>query len=282
MGVGDELMCTGDVATVFEQSGKKVVVLDRKGKPRWHEIFRGNPKILTPQEFHNGKEGTYPVVHSGPGSRPYADYVAIEALGKRVDPAATERKKLRRAASRLCFNLAYRVRGGEIYFDENEKRFGEDATKKLGPFVIIEPNIKGRTPAKQWGVENWQALADEMIRQGKQPIQIGPGGGIQLRGVRYVKTPTFRQGMAVMEHAETFVVPEGGMHHAFGALHKKGVALFAGRTPLTLSYPEQLTWYIPDQHAPCGMEHVDCKHCRRLWRALSVTKVYAMLTATCD
>ena len=82
--------------------------------------------------------------------------------------------------------------------------------------------------------------------------------------------------MALMQHCETFVVPEGGTHHAMGALHKKGVALFAGRTPLNLSYPEQITWFI--EHGgkftgACGMEHDDCPYCRALWNGLEVQDV---------
>lgn len=277
MGIGDEIMATGDVARLYDETGKKVLVLDRNDRPRSHDMFRGNPKIWHPQEW-TGRVSDHPIVRSGPGRRPYADYEAIERLGRQISPGAKNRKELRRSASRLCFVKDYQVRGGEIYLDSNERSFGEAATKGLGAFVVIEPNIKGRVPAKQWGVNKWQALADEMVRAGFQPVQIGPGAGTKLTGVRYIKTPSFRQGMAVMDLAESFVVPEGGLHHAFGALHKKGVALFAGRTPLNLSYPEQTTWYVDDRHAPCGMEHIDCRLCRRLWNELLVSQVLRMLT----
>lgn len=276
MGIGDEIMATGDVARLYAETGEKVLVLDRNDRPRSHEMFRGNPKIWAPQGWA-GRVHDHPIVRSGPGRRPYADYEAIEHLGRRLSPGAKDRKELRRSASRLCFVGEYQVCSGEIYLDSVERSFGEKAIKGLGAFTIIEPNIKGRVPAKQWGVDKWQSLAAEMTKAGFQPIQIGPGSGIKLKGVKYIKTPTFRQGMAVMSWAESFVVPEGGLHHAFGALRKKGVVLFAGRTPLNLSYPEQTTWYINDAHAPCGMEHIDCRHCRILWNSLTVHTVLRML-----
>ena len=270
-------MATGDAAKLYAETNQKVLILDRNDRPRFHDLFRGNPKIWEPAAWR-GNLSDHPLVRSGAGRRPYADYEAIEALGKRRSPAASDRKQLRRAASRLCFNYAYRAVGGEVFLDTNERRFGEQATKGLGAFVVIEPNIKGRVPAKQWGVDKWQGLADAMIKFGLQPVQIGPGTGIKLANVRYIKTPSFRIAMSVMEHANRFVVPEGGMHHAFGALHKQGVALFAGRTPLTLSYPEQLTWYVEHVGGACGAEHEDCPHCRKLWNSLSVAEVLSMLT----
>lgn len=281
MGVGDELMATGDAATLFAETGKKVLILDRNDRPRWHELFRGNPKIWLPQKWV-GRQSDHPFVRSGPGRRPYADYEAIEALGKRLAPHVTDRKELRRAASRLRFNFDYHVCAGELHFDESEIRFGKQATEALGSFVIVEPGIKGRVPAKQWGIPNWQKLATMLHKAGKKPVQIGIGSGHRLKDVRYIRTPTFRYAMSVMDRCSGFVVPEGGMHHAMGTLHKKGVALFAGRTPLTLSYPEQMTWYIEHKGGACGMEHVDCPDCRTLWRYLAPGQVFEMLARICD
>ena len=281
MGFGDELMATGDVAKLYAETGEKVLVLDRKDRPRFHPLFRGNVKIYAPNAW-TGRVFDHPTVRSGPGRRPYADYEAIEAIGRKINPRARNTKELRRAASRLRFNNNYQVEGGEVFFSPDEIRFAKIATETLGAFVIIEPNIKGRTPAKQWGLKRWQELADTMRKRKIVPIQIGTGAGIKLDGVRYVKTATFHDAMAVMDLCDGFVVPEGGLHHAMGALRKKGVALFAGRTPLNLSYPEQLTWYVGDAHAPCGMEHIDCKFCRSLWNRLSVSAVLEMLANICD
>lgn len=278
MGLGDELMATGDVKRLHANTGQKVVVLDRKDRPRWHPIFNYNPKIVQPAMVRNIHD--HPIVRSGPGRRPYADYDSIEALGAKRNPNAKDQKQLRRAASRLMFNYDYQAEGGEIFFSPDEQNFGTRIAKSLGVFYVIEPNIKGRVPAKQWGHQNWQRLAKLMQSSGMKPVQLGPGRQ-GLHGVQYVTTRDFRYAMAVMQHAAGFVVPEGGMHHAFGTLHKKGVALFAGRTPLTLSYPEQMTWFIEHQGGACGMEHVDCAFCRQLWVQLDPERVLQMLTEAC-
>lgn len=279
VGVGDELMATGDASKLYAKTGKKVLIADMFGRPRYHDLFRGNPKIWHPKEW-KGRVAEHPIVISGPGRRPYADYDAIQDLGERHAPGETDRKKLRRAAGRLIFAKDYKATAGEVTFDKNETQFGERIAKQLGDFFLIEIRVKGRVPTKQWGVQNWQALADLMRRNGLTPVQLG-GSRSGLHGVQHINTPTFRQAMAVMQYARGFVFPEGGAHHAMGALHKKGVALFAGRTPLGLSYPEQLTWYKHDKHSPCGMEHNDCPHCRRHWNALTPSHVFEMLKHQC-
>jgi hypothetical protein len=279
-------MGTGDAAGLYEENGKRVVILDRKDLPRWHPIFNGNRKLVEPREIVGcgGYSDEFNYLKCGPGRRPYADYTAIERLGRRLAPRAQSTKELRRAASRLCFVYDYKVRPGEVHFTDKEQDFAARVAKEVGAFHVIEPNIKGRVPAKQWGVKRWQALADMMHRRGIQPVQLGPGAGTQLNGVRNIRTPDFRAGLAVMQHAASFVVPEGGLHHGFGALGKKGVALFAGRTPLTLAYAPQTTWFV--QHPGgdregwgCGVEHVDCSECRKLWQALRPEQVFEMLAA---
>lgn len=280
VGVGDEVMATGDAAYLYAETDKKVLIVDLFGRPRYHELFRGNPKIWRPQEWR-GRVSEHPLVRSAAGARPYADYVAIQDLGAKNSPGETDRKRLRKAAGCLKFIKDYRVKAGEVFLDVSEEKFGETTAKQLGSFVVIEPAVKGRVPTKQWGVDNWQALADLLIKDGKNPIQFNSGKGAHLRGVHHVKTTTFRLAMSVMKHASGFVVPEGGLHHAFGSFHKKGVALFAGRTPLGMSYPEQLTWYIPDKHAPCGIEHTDCPRCRQHWNALTPSHVFEMLRHQC-
>ncbi len=285
MGLGDELMATGDAARLYAETGRKVLIYDRNDRPRYHELFRGNPKIINPRDYKSdGEKGGAgnPIVRSGPGRRPYADYAAIEARGRKLNPGTKTTKALRRVASRLFFVDSYRAMAGEIYLDAHECSFAKKAVASLVPFIVLEPNIKGRVPAKQWGLDRWQRLCTLLLERGDTVVQIGNGGGTKLSGAVYIRTPTFRQAIAVMDHAKSFVVPEGGAHHAFGALHKKGVALFAGRTPLSLSYPDQMTWYIPDRHAPCGIEHHDCPYCRQMWKNLLVDQVLRMLDTVCE
>ncbi len=272
-------MATGDASRLYAEAGKKVLITDLFGRPRYHDLFRNNPKIWHPKDW-KGRVADHPIVMSGPGRRPYADYVAIESLGEKNSPGETDRKRLRRAASRLFFTKGYTATAGEVFLDDRELQYGKRMATTLGKFYVIEPNVKGRVPTKQWGRENWQELAELMKRDGMKPVQLG-GGGVSLPGVQQIKTPSFRQAIAIMEHAAGFVVPEGGLHHAFAALHKRGVALFAGRTPLGLSYPEQLTWYIHDKHAPCGLEHTDCRVCRKNWLRLTSDHVFEMLKYQC-
>lgn len=264
MGMGDEIMATGDARVMHEQYGDPVVIFDRRDQPRYHPIFQNNPKIIQPGKWN--KNAPHSIVRSGPGRRPYADYEAIEALGK-TKTDLRERKALRRAAGRLCFNMSYRAPKGEIFFNAQERDFGQKFLARTGPYVIIEPNVKGRVPGKQWGWAKWQALANILLKQ-HTVIQIGAKGPC-LDGVVYTMTPDVRMGLSVLANAWGFIAPEGGMHHAAGALSIPGVVLFAGRTPPELmSYDPQTVLSVRHPAGACGVEHQDCPLCRKWYEAL--------------
>src|SRR6185312_5839823 len=68
MGWGDEIQAAGLAGAEHRRSGKRVKILDKRGQPRWHEIWEGNPAIARPNEI-----GDFATIVSGPGARPYID-----------------------------------------------------------------------------------------------------------------------------------------------------------------------------------------------------------------
>lgn len=269
MGMGDEIMATGDARVLNEKTGLQVVIFDRSDRPRWHPIFDNNPRLIRPGLFDPGSP--HAIVKSGAGRRPYADYVAIEALGAKATQSR-DRKALRRAAGRLCFNHSYRAPKGEIYFDAKEKGFGASFLNRTGRYIVIEPNVKGRVPGKQWGWAKWQALADILLKY-HTVIQIGAKGP-SLDGIVFTITPDPRVGLSILSNAWGVICPEGGLHHAAGALDVPGVVLFAGRTPPEMmSYDSLMTLSTRHPQGACGVEHQDCPLCRQWFNDLDPTVV---------
>ena len=68
MGMGDELMATGLAKLLHRESGKKVMIVDARGRLRKHDIFVNNPKIVQPGQ--SVKDYVLLRNHSGSG-RPY-------------------------------------------------------------------------------------------------------------------------------------------------------------------------------------------------------------------
>ena len=194
MGLGDEIMAAGEARRLQQTDPRPVVILDRKGRPRWHPLWQGNPRIAR-------AEGPGAQRHvNGPGCRPYVESITPE---------------------RFVFRSDYRPTPGELFPTAEERAFAE-------PFagaVIVEPNIKDRaSPNKRWPWEYWQAVVT--ARPDLPWLQMGPVGTRRLAGVRSIETPSFRHAAAVIATARAAVLPDGGLHHAAAAFGIPAVVIF--------------------------------------------------------
>lgn len=223
---------------------RRVKILDRKGKPRWHPIWQGNPRIAAP-----GEEGDYQEIVNGGGARPY-----IDAAGSSV---------------RHWQWRAYDCAHGEIYLSETETAFA--AAHR--PQVVIEPNTKqGASPNKQWGLPRWQQFAWLAIKAGFALAQMGPPGVRPLRGVQMIVTTDFRLAAAVLARARAFVGPDGGMHHAAAAL---GIPAVVVRGAFV---SQAVTGYLSQRNLftgeglGCGMR-VPCPCCARAMSQIEPERV---------
>lgn len=249
MGHGDNIMASG-MARGARARGVRVAFGDGR-RILWDQhsdaIFRGNPNVAKPGE-ERSRDLEWIQFHRG--NRQY------------------NRHDMERA--RWTWNYDFRPRPGEIYLTGEERRQARSVCDSSG-FVLIEPNLpewKACAPNKRWPVDRYQRVASSLIESGIKVLQLSYGGRHVLRGVRQVRTVTFRDALAVLERAALYVGPEGGLHHGAAALGVGGVVLFGGWIP------PQVTGY--DSHCnisrgeACGMLH-ECLHCRD-----------AMLSITCD
>lgn len=247
MGWGDEIIATGQARIAQQHSDLPVVVFDRYGHPRAHEMWAFNPRIHTTWD----KRMSIHRINNGPSLRPYIATKTIDKWGWKD----------------------YACPPGEIYFNAAEIAQCPPVTPDM---ILLEPNIKSRAPVnKDWGWDRWQALADMMLRAGLRPVQFGTYNTKTLTGVPLLHTNTFRLACAGLARCRAAVLPEGGLHHAAAALNVRAVVLYGG-----FISPKQTGYVIHKNlftgHEPCGMR-VPCKHCALAMAAIEPEMVLRYL-----
>lgn len=236
MGWGDEIMVTAEARRMQLKDPRKILVVDKHDRPRFHEIWHGNPRIVAPVEVWKLPRHAVQRLRNSSGFRPYLDYGRCK--GKES----------------YAFN-EYRVEPGEIYLSAEEKALGSHARGA----IVIEPTIKsGASPNKNWGFERWKQLA-KMISNDAPLVQLGPTNHALLRQARHVMTRNYREAAGVLSGALLIVTAEGGLHHCAAALGIRGVVIFGGFiSPKTTGY--ELHTNLAASGSACGMR-VPCRHC---------------------
>lgn len=243
MGWGDEIMVTAIARQMQLKDPRKVLVVDRHERPRWHEIWDHNPRLLRPHDAAR-RPGSYQRLKNGSGFRPYLDY------------------SLCKGREMFAYN-DYRVEPGEIYLSPSEKRLAELARG----MIVIEPTIKaGASPNKDWGFERWKQLA-KLISNDAPLVQLGPTNHMLIRQARHLCTRNYREAAAVLSGARLIVTAEGGLHHCAAALGIRGVIIFGGFiSPATTGYELHTNLAAPGP--ACGMR-VPCKHCAQAMASIT-------------
>jgi len=251
MGYGDEIMASGHALSVHRTTGKRVRIVEADGRPRWSDLWRGLDWIVGPGESAGGATD----LPNGPGCRPYIRYPFNRTIG--------------------CTYADWRARDhvGVIALSDQERAAARKLTRSMSQFIVVEPNLDPRgNPNKQWGRSRWQALVD-LIHRDVQVVQFAMPGRPVLRNVRPVKTRSFREAAAVLELATTSVLPEGGLHHASGALRRPAVVLFGGSVDVRATgYDWHDNVCDEGEGSPCGAWS-PCDHCRKAWERLAPTLV---------
>lgn len=248
-------MAAGQARALHAQTGRRVIIRDRKGAIREHEIWLHNPYIV-----RRADRPFKPVeMVNGPSVRPYI-------ASKNIDKWTWRE---------------WACPVGEIFFSADERSFGEQNAGLLSRAVVIEPNVKQKaSPNKDWGRERWMALASLLRSAGMQPVQLGPVGTQVIAGARLVETPNFRLACAVLSRARAAVLPEGGLHHAAAALNVPSVVIFGAYiAPSVTGYKRQRNLFT-GSGAGCGMR-IPCQCCveamARITPALVMEEVRQLL-----
>jgi ADP-heptose:LPS heptosyltransferase len=102
-------------------------------------------------------------------------------------------------------------------------------------------------------------------------VQFNFKAGHVIPGARQLKTPSFRHAMAALSRAALYIGPEGGLHHASGAVGIPAVVIFGGFIPPAVTGYATHTNLTGGAEA-CGSLHA-CEHCREAMNAISVPDV---------
>lgn len=262
MGMGDEILVTGEARWLQENSPaehrhRKVQILDLHGRPRYHELWRGNPRIAQPGEIFPIR-GKPLKLTNGARCRAYVDYDRMKREFAAAFPGAKYDVRFKHKLTPWRFT-DHKVKKGELFTRRRKKR----------EIVIIEPHCKAfQTNQRDWGWDNYQAVVDAIDVDW---VQINPVGAPLLDGVRQIPAPTKTAACEVLSGSWAYFGPEGGLYHAAAALGIPAVAIFGGFvSPMTQGYddPQYVNIYYDEDGSPCG-QRVKCGHCVRAMRAIT-------------
>ena len=239
IGMGDEIMVSGQARVAQQKNNLPVVVFDRNLRIRAHEMWANNRRIHITWD----RKSAITPIHNGPGVRPY--------IANKTDERWTWKD--------------FTPPVGELYFSKDELRFASLFPKDV---IIIEPNTKHKAPVnKDWGLARWMRTAELLHKEGLRVVQMGIAGAHELKGVEFIITPWFRHACAILAGARAAVLPEGGLHHAAAALNVPAVVVYGGFiSPRQTGY--ELHRNIFTGGEPCGMR-VPCGHCKKAMSEIS-------------
>jgi hypothetical protein len=253
VGYGDEIMASGVAEQMFRRRpDRPVAIYDKRNQQRWSELWAHNPAIATIEDVERGLRVQR--LTNGEGCRPYISYPFT-------------------ATSGITFT-DWRARDhvGRLYFTDEELAHGRRLRADIGPFVVMEPDVKPlTTPNKAWGLERFAAVVESLadvtfLRMHGPDCQPFPP-------VKDLQFATFRDACAVLASADGYVGTEGGYHHAAGALRKPGVVIFGGFiSPETTGYPWHINLADSGPGSPCG-RWKPCDHCTEAMARIQVEDV---------
>jgi ADP-heptose:LPS heptosyltransferase len=257
MGYGDEIMAAGHAQRVYDADPRsRVAICDKAGRPRWSEIWDGNPIVATPREVAAG-EVTHRITN-GVGCRPYLEYPFTHATGWKF------------TNWRACEHV------GRLYLTSDELKRGESIRSRFGRFIVVEPSpIASSNPNKAWPDLRFARLVAEC------PdlcfVQLCHPEARPLWNVALVPVKTFREAAGILQFAAAYVGPEGGLHHASAALGVPAVVIFGGCASVkTTGYPTHINLESGGEATPCG-KWIPCDHCKAAMLEITVETVVGAL-----
>jgi len=244
LGIGDEVIVTGQVREMHERDPRPVrIVYEKPGK--WSPVFAHNPRIA-PREA----EGDFQEL------RPRENYLRPYCVEK---------------SPRQWRWRAWRPPRGEFYLAPEEQLFAEEHAGQ----VVLNPHVKpGASPNKQWGMSRWDVLCMHLTEAGIVPTIIVGDAPNLFRGAKRIPTPTIRHAAALLSKARLVITGEGALHHVAAAVGCRAIVIYGGYiSPEVTGYDDQVSLFAGGGLG-CGMR-VRCSHCEAAMSRIQPAEVAA-------
>ena len=253
MGIGGDLMWTSLAYEINKLYNKKVIFY-KKNEIQKLEIFCNNPCI---------------------SFNPYRDNIKIN-LDFRIMPEMKAKYVWKTNKHTIehrndYFNVDTTCKKCFLYPTKNEERkITKLIRKKQIPekFILIEPNSKKHKMDKQYPIDKWQKIVDEISKK-ITVVQMSipsPENPI-LNNVIDISNDieNFRQACCMLNYCTIFLSYEGALMHACSIFNKKSVIIyFPIFDPILTRYDNtEVIWIRSDDHFNC-FKMKDCKKCKEL------------------
>lgn len=249
MGIGDEIMMGGEARRRAAGTARRYRMLDKRGQPRWHFVWEGNPHVARPGQPFDGEIGYVD------GRRPYLAEVRPDRYRFREYQPAPG-----------ILDLSGR--------DPAASALAEGA-------VVFNPCIKPRAPVnKAWPRAAWEALV--AARPGIRWVQLCQPGDAVIAGAVALETPHFLDAALAIRRAACLICHEGALHHAAAAVGTPAIVIRGGFiSPRVTGYDGQVDFYVEHREHPLGCGwRVPCRHCRDAMASITPDNVGHALMET--
>lgn len=259
MGAGDELLAAGEAQQLYEKTGESVAILDRHGRPRWHDVWNHNPAILPP--VIASVRASYPAIVNASHARPYIRYPFDASTGWTwTEWRAQDHRPV-------------------LHFSPAEQADVSRLRAQYGNFLLVEPSPTIKNPNRAWLFDRWRAVVRALDPHAAL-VQPWHKDSHPLPKLQQSTTTSFRQACVLLAASSGLVSTEGGLAHAAAAVGTPAVVLFGGCVSATvMAYPDHTNLVDDDSASPCGRWQ-PCVHCAAAWDRLTVDTVVAAVLAT--
>ena len=155
-----------------------------------------------------------------------------------------------------------------------ETRARMDALR--APVIVIQPLSSRWTTNKNWPLESWQALIQDLIKEGTV-LEVGtepafPPGRFSEGFVSMAGRTSIQDLAYIISRAQLFIGPSSAGMHLANAHGVKSVIIFGGyESPHGYQYPLTTALFTPVECAPCWRR--DCPYELKCLRVISSERV---------
>ena len=188
-------------------------------------------------------------------------------------PSLFYKKKAARLIAEEIFGTTLEDDKIRVYLTEKEEKWArEQLAPYKNPVIIHISSIASKN--QEWPVDYWNKLISEMPEY--TFIQLGVATENQVdKAIDFRGRTTFREAMAIIKNAKSFVGVVSSFSHATNAFDTPGVVLFGASAVEVWGHPNNINLFKGLSCAPCidRLEKSPCPYDKQCMTGISVEEV---------